>query len=194
MCSGEVEMKVWMRGRAAWRTASQQRSMSPRPARARPHTVAFLTSLAISRTASKSPLEAMGKPASITSIAISSRRSAILIFSSRFIDAPGDCSPSRKVVSKIMTRCSGRPWPVSDLVRVVVALMARILMCGSDIRAFTGILPGITPERAPAQMWRRSRARKSQRSLATPRERETERGRHGHARRPGPFAPSPAAP
>ena len=27
-CVGEVPMKVWMRGRFAWRTASQQRSMS----------------------------------------------------------------------------------------------------------------------------------------------------------------------
>ena len=104
MCSGEVEMKVWMRGRAACCTASQARSMSMRPARARPQTVERFTSLAISRTASKSPLEAIGKPASMTSTPISSSSRAILIFSSRFIDAPGDCSPSRKVVSKMTTR------------------------------------------------------------------------------------------
>src|SRR3546814_5020998 len=29
---------------------------------------------------------------------------AIFSFSSRFIEAPGDCSPSRRVVSKMMTR------------------------------------------------------------------------------------------
>jgi hypothetical protein len=31
MCSGEVAMKVWMRGRTAWRTAAQARSMSGAP-------------------------------------------------------------------------------------------------------------------------------------------------------------------
>ena len=66
----------------------------------------FVTSLAISRTASKSPLEAIGKPASITSTPISSSTAAISNFSSRFIEAPGDCSPSRRVVSKMMTRSS----------------------------------------------------------------------------------------
>jgi hypothetical protein len=39
-CSGEVPMKVWMRGRFAWRTASQQRSMSLKLARASPQIVA----------------------------------------------------------------------------------------------------------------------------------------------------------
>ncbi len=38
-------MKVWMRGRAACCTASQQRSISARPARARPQTVDALTQL-----------------------------------------------------------------------------------------------------------------------------------------------------
>ena len=48
-CSGEVPMKVWMRGRFAWRTASQARSMSARLARARPQTTAFVATLAIWR-------------------------------------------------------------------------------------------------------------------------------------------------
>ncbi len=94
-------MKVWMRGRAACCNASQARSMSARPARAKPHTVEFFTTLATSRTASKSPLEAIGKPASMMSTPISSSNEAMRIFSSRFIDAPGDCSPSRNVVSKM---------------------------------------------------------------------------------------------
>ena len=77
---------------------------SARVARARPQTVAFLTRFAISRTASKSPLDAIGNPASITSTPISSRTSEMRSFSWRFIDAPGDCSPSRRVVSKMKTR------------------------------------------------------------------------------------------
>ena len=63
--------------------------------------VEFFTFLLTSETASKSPLEAIGKPASIISTLIESSTSAIWSFSSKFIDAPGDCSPSRRVVSKI---------------------------------------------------------------------------------------------
>jgi hypothetical protein len=66
--------------------------------------VLSVTIWAISRTASKSPLEAIGKPASITSTPISSRILASSSFSSIDIEAPGDCSPSRMVVSKMMTR------------------------------------------------------------------------------------------
>ena len=59
------------------------------------------------------------------------------IFSSRFINAPGDCSPSRKVVSKMITRydagvfalVSVAPLPAA---LVLVALMARILWSGSE--------------------------------------------------------------
>src|SRR3990172_5436161 len=54
--------------------------------------------------ASKSPGEAAAKAASITSTRIFSNCRAIRIFSSLVIDAPGLCSPSRSVVSKI-TRC-----------------------------------------------------------------------------------------
>ena len=62
-----VEMNVWMRGRSASRTASAARSMSAAWARARPAITGPWTSRAIVRTASKSPGEAAGKPASITS-------------------------------------------------------------------------------------------------------------------------------
>ena len=55
------------------------------------------------RTASKSPLEAIGKPASITSTRMSSRILASSSFSSMDIEAPGDCSPSRMVVSNSTT-------------------------------------------------------------------------------------------
>ena len=93
-----------MRPRLAGRIASAQRSISAIPARARPHTVLSVTIWAIRRTASKSPLEAIGNPASMTSTRMSSRILASSSFSSRDIEAPGDCSPSRMVVSKTMTR------------------------------------------------------------------------------------------
>ena len=100
-------MKVWMRGWRACFTASQQRSISGSWARARPQITLFLDCFAISDTAAKSPSEAMGNPASITSTPISSSMAAISSFSAWDMVAPGDCSPSRSVVSKITTRfCS----------------------------------------------------------------------------------------
>ena len=71
-------------------------------------------SLAISLTAWKSPSEVIGNPASITSTPISSSISAISSFSSKLMVAPGHCSPSRKVVSNIMTRS------LSDLFTLVI--------------------------------------------------------------------------
>ena len=56
------------------------------------------------RTASKSPGEDAANPASITSTPSASSCCAIAIFSSTFIVQPGDCSPSRSVVSKIRTQ------------------------------------------------------------------------------------------
>ena len=103
-CSGEVPMKVWMRGFLAWRTASQARSISLMLARERPQITAFCDWRAISETASKSPSEAIGKPASMISTPIVSSSWAISSFSSMVMEAPGDCSPSRRVVSKIFTR------------------------------------------------------------------------------------------
>ena len=63
--------------------------------------------LAMASTLSKSPTEAIGKPASITSTPSSASASAMRSFSRRFMEKPGDCSPSRSVVSKMMTRLSG---------------------------------------------------------------------------------------
>ena len=57
-------------------------------------------------TLSKSPGEAIGKPASITSTPSSASASAMRSFSARFMEKPGDCSPSRRVVSKMMMRLS----------------------------------------------------------------------------------------
>ena len=106
---GEVETKVWMRGLRAWRTASPQRAMSPSMARASPAIVAFSACLAMAETASKSPMEAMGKPASMMSTPMASSRAATASLSSNAMVAPGHCSPSRNVVSK-MTILSEVVW------------------------------------------------------------------------------------
>ena len=63
----------------------------------------FFTFPAILETASKSPSDAAGKPASITSTPSFSNCVASRIFSAVFMLAPGDCSPSLNVVSKINT-------------------------------------------------------------------------------------------
>ena len=103
MCSGDVAMKVWIRARFAPFRASPAREMSRSLARDRPQTVDSLIALAIACTASKSPLELAGKPASITSTFSRSSCRAMRNFSSLVIEAPGDCSPSRKVVSKMIS-------------------------------------------------------------------------------------------
>ena len=66
-----------------------------------PAGIDFFKILLTSVTASKSPGDAIGKPASIMSTPNSSNTLAIWIYSSKLIDAPGECSPSRIVVSKI---------------------------------------------------------------------------------------------
>src|SRR5580700_6315568 len=136
MCTGEVEMKVWMRDCLAGLTASPARSMSLKPARARPHTTAFLVRLAISFTAAKSPSEATGKPASMMSTPMVSRSSATSSFSSWVMVAPGHCSPSRKVVSKMTTRS------FSDFVG---ADLADSDLAGSD-------LPGVVMTLGPSRL------------------------------------------
>src|SRR4051794_39084478 len=104
-----VEMNVWMRGRSESRTAFQAASMSWKPVRARPQSTGPSTWRATAWTASKSPGEAIGKPASITSTPSRASWCAISSFSCLLSEIPGDCSPSRSVVSKIFTRfCSVR--------------------------------------------------------------------------------------
>src|SRR3989442_12983234 len=84
--------------------------MSAGTPRARPATVAFLTFLAIRLTAPKSPSDVIGKPASMTSTPSRSSCRAISSFSSTLRVAPGDCSPSRSVVSKIRTWFISTPF------------------------------------------------------------------------------------
>ena len=77
--------------------------MSPSWERARLSTRGCVTSLQTRTTESKSPSDDAAKPASITSTPSFSSCLAIITFCSQVILAPGDCSPSRSVVSKILT-------------------------------------------------------------------------------------------
>ena len=96
-------MNVWMRDRGLPLRASPARSMSCCFVRQRPATTARSpTARATSRTASKSWLEAIGNPASMMSTPSWASCSASATFSETFIEKPGDCSPSRSVVSKIL--------------------------------------------------------------------------------------------
>ena len=62
------------------------------------------TSRATRFTDSQSPREAIGKPASMTSTPSSASAFATRSFSGCVMLQPGDCSPSRSVVSKMRTR------------------------------------------------------------------------------------------
>src|SRR5216117_1931600 len=61
------------------------------------------TPSAIAQTARRSPSDALGNPASITSTPSVSSWRARRSFSSAVMELPGACSPSRSVVSKMMT-------------------------------------------------------------------------------------------
>ncbi len=104
MWISDVEMNVWIRGRSESRTAFQTASMSARCVRARPAITGPSTWRAIVCTASKSPGELIGKPASMMSTPSLASCWAISSFSVALSEMPGDCSPSRSVVSKISTR------------------------------------------------------------------------------------------
>ena len=109
----------------------------------------FEKRLAMDCTESKSPGLAMAKPASSTSAPSSCSASAMRSFSSRFIEKPGLCSPSRSVVSKMMTRPSAsvpkEGWlmamecvPVGDDVDMRVRSQVPLSDAGR-------IQPGVTP-------------------------------------------------
>src|SRR2546429_251779 len=93
-----------MRPDFAFFSASTPRWMSRSLARHRPATVVSLIMPATACTASKSPFEEAGKPASITSTRMRSSCRAMRSFSSLVMEAPGLCSPSRMVVSNMMSR------------------------------------------------------------------------------------------
>jgi hypothetical protein len=135
MCSGEVAMKVWMRARLAPFRASAARLMSRSLARDSEHTVESLIAAAIAFTASKSPLELAAKPASMTSTFSLSSWRAMRSFSSLVIDAPGDCSPSRKVVSKMISWsaiASSASFRRRQRLPGALCIAARALQAGND--------------------------------------------------------------
>src|SRR3989344_7792520 len=98
----EVATNTWMRGFLACLIAFQAASMSSLLVRANAHMTGFFTSLAMASTASKEPLDEMGKPASMMSTFIFSSCFAIMSFSAGVRLAPGLCSPSLHVVSNIL--------------------------------------------------------------------------------------------
>jgi hypothetical protein len=96
MCSSLVARKVWMR-QLRWRHAA----LRPCRWRGRPATVESLITLATALTASKSPLEDAGSrldPVDLHALQLA-RDAQLLVLGHR---APGDCSPSRMVVSKMI--------------------------------------------------------------------------------------------
>src|SRR5688572_1703345 len=99
-----VARNTWMRRCGAGATAFATSSMSPRLQRARPQMMGPCTSRATALTLSQSPREAAGNPASMTSTPRSASARATRSFSGCAMLQPGDCSPSRSVVSKIITR------------------------------------------------------------------------------------------
>ena len=104
MWIGLVAMKVWMRPDFAGLIAPPAAWMSRSLARASEQMVEPWMVSAMVRIASASPGLAAAKPASITSTPSFSSWRAMRSFSSLVIDAPGLCSPSRKVVSKMNKR------------------------------------------------------------------------------------------
>ena len=88
-------------------------SISDLTARASPHTSAFNPCLTIDRIARISPEDTIGNPASIVSTPNSSNLIAICNFCSELTETPGVCSPSLKVVSKILI-CSAISRMISE--------------------------------------------------------------------------------
>jgi hypothetical protein len=104
----DVAMKTWIRGWRAPCTARAAASTSPSVALANAAMVGARTACAIAAIASISSGEAAAKPASRISTPRASSSCAILSFSDAVMLAPGDCSPSRRVVSKIDMVAMGR--------------------------------------------------------------------------------------
>src|SRR5882724_8759577 len=112
-------MRCW----GAARNAFAASSMSSRLQRASPQMTDPCTSRATALTDSQSPREAAGNPASITSTPRSASERATRSFSGWVMLQPGDCSPSRSVVSKIST------W--SGLGAIRVSLLLRVSGSGA---------------------------------------------------------------
>src|SRR6202140_846782 len=144
----EVARNTWITGFSASLTASQQASMSLMAARASPATASPFVRRAISLTAARSPGDAAGKPASMMSTSRRTRLSATWSFSSVVKVAPGDCSPSRRVVSKIRITAGSAmisfPPSLDAIHRVHCGYhVVSLLLCFSNFGSFVyGFEPG----------------------------------------------------
>src|ERR1700694_81203 len=145
----EVARNTWITGFSASLTASQQASMSLMAARASPATATPFVRRAISLTAARSPGDAAGQPASMMSTLRRTRLSATWSFSSVVKVAPGDCSPSRRVVSKIRITAGSAMIsfpPSRDAIHRVhcgYRVVSFLLLCFSNFGSFVyGFEPG----------------------------------------------------
>src|SRR5579875_3341622 len=102
--TGEADVNTWMRAAPAPRSASAAAATSTGCVRARAQITGPRTSRAMVATACDSAAELTGNPASITSTPRRASWRAISSFSGSVRLTPGDCSPSRSVVSKMATR------------------------------------------------------------------------------------------
>src|SRR6267378_1749082 len=116
-----------MRPWAAGLMASPAFWISPAWARASEHTRESRTAEATAWMASKSPWLAAAKPASITSTRIFSSCLPMRTFSSLVIDAPGLCSPSRIVVSKIISLSIAFSRQIQIGARIGIRLLCSLL-------------------------------------------------------------------
>src|SRR3954451_16957651 len=132
-----VLIKVWIRGRSDSLIAPHAASMSALCVRASPQMTGPSTSRAMASTASKSPGDVIGKPASMMSTPSRASCCAISTFSWVFSEIPGDCSPSRRVVSKILTLSSSlRASGISLLFCASPAFS-----CGLGLRGLHALFP-----------------------------------------------------
>ena len=181
-----VAMKVWMRGRSASRTASAAAATSRSLARARAATVTPETSSATARVPSMSPGEEIGKPASMTSTPRRASCWPISTFSRVLRWIPGDCSPSRRVVSKILTRWAGSCCGSCRSSAVTEVSSSRMGLRGDRARRIRAWVSASSPYRGRSpRSARRSRDRSEMCA--------TSEGMTGRIPAPGPTGKRPAA-
>src|SRR5713101_3893876 len=136
-CKSDVARKTCIRGCFAGFRASAAARMSSLRARASAAIGTSRTSFATAFTASRSPFDAIGNPASITSTPSAASCRAMRIFSSVFIENPGDCSPSLSVVSNIRTWLMQPPIPERPVTHAWVLLVQFIFILYLIIFAYT---------------------------------------------------------
>src|ERR1017187_2548347 len=151
-------MKVWMRGRLACSRLLAVRSTSGVQQRASAATCAQGNSRLTASTAWKSPSLAMGKPASRMSTPSSTSFRAIFSFSGTVMLQPGDCSPSRRVVSKMYTRSLTRALsPFGVRFSKFIMLAVHISKCYSQSSHGSSLSSGIPHRRDGEKLLPRSR-------------------------------------